>query len=167
MTVNMPKLIAPRQVGVDRGEHVEVFRADEEFDRRVAGRLRLDLVRHQLARRILRVRRRRNRDRMIGDLARAGGQRGRHEVVVVDAGVPEVALVRRLLREVLRREPLRPCRSAKSSAFGLLARSGCSRRCRQPRVPRRIGRASARDRRSVTVALQRRRCTPTGRSETP
>ena len=30
MTANMPKLIARDELAIDRGEHVEVLRADEE-----------------------------------------------------------------------------------------------------------------------------------------
>ena len=49
---------------------------------------------------------RRHTDRLIRDLRRTGKERDRDEIVIVDARVAEVAIIRRLLRDVLWRQAL-------------------------------------------------------------
>jgi len=89
-----------RKVAIDRAENVEVFRAGEELHRRVGPR-RLNRERHQIPGGILRAVWRRDRYWRIGDLDWIGGERGNHEVVVVDAGVLILPVVGWLLRNVL------------------------------------------------------------------
>jgi hypothetical protein len=106
MIVNIPKLIALVRSGPIAASTSKVLGADEVLDR-LAGRLRLDLVGHELARRIV--------DGGVGGIATGryrtllapGRQHDGHEVVVVDAGEPEVSVVLRLLQQILGREPLR------------------------------------------------------------
>ena len=87
--------------------------------------------------------------------ARPGLQRGGHEVVVVDAGELEVALVRRLLRRSSAGSDALLPSAIETMPFGLAARSGrLADGCRRAPVPTRSP-ASARDRPACTVARKR------------
>ena len=103
MTVNMPKSIArarSRSIAVSTSKS---FGPAKNFSGASA---RCGSIENEIRSRarVLRAGRRRNRDRRVRDLDRARQQRRRHEVVVVDAGVVEVAFVGRLLGDVLRRQ---------------------------------------------------------------
>src|SRR5439155_5316632 len=110
------------EIAIDGGQNVEVFRSDEEPDRRRRV-LWFDGVRDEIARRVLRTRAR-NRHGLIGHASRTVEQRGSDEVVVVHAGVPEASLVRGLRTDVFRREALDLPVGKKKSLRGLSAGRG-------------------------------------------
>ncbi len=110
-----PEIDRANQIAVDARQDIEILRADVEPHGLIAA-ARLDVVGDQITRRVLRPGRRRDAQGLKRDGRLSGREGRRHEVVIVDARVLKIALVRRLLDDVRGGEALHVVRNGEEPA---------------------------------------------------